>query len=104
MMPAVFLCAAKMQNVASLLKRIAIVVVALLIIWYIGDFISLKIRRVPLSTVQISTLYAVAQKDGKTEYEAGDPETQTCVNSMFPHMGYNPCWYVKRHKTKQVNL
>jgi hypothetical protein len=46
----------------------------------------------------------VQQKDGKTEYEEGDPETQTCVNSLFPHLGYSPCWYLRRHKLLQVNL
>jgi hypothetical protein len=93
-----------MQDVTRLLKRIAISAVALLIIWYIGDYLSLKLRRVPLSTIQITKFYAVPQKDGKTSYEPGDQETQTCVNSMFPHMGYNPCWYVKHHRIQQVNL
>jgi hypothetical protein len=82
----------------------AIAAVALLIIWYIGDYISLKLRGSPLSTIQITKFYAIPQKSGKTEYEPGEPETQTCVNSMFPHLGYSPCWYVRRHKTQQVNL
>ncbi len=93
-----------MQDLTRLLKRIAIAAAALLIIWYIGDYLSLKLRREPFSNIQINKLYAVPQKDGKTSYEPGDQETETCVNSMFPHMGYSPCWYVKRHKTQQVNL
>ena len=93
-----------MQDVTRLLKRIAIAVVALLVIWYVGDYVSLKLRREPLSSIQVLKFYAVPQKDGKTSYEPGDRETQTCVNSMFPHMGYNPCWYVKRHRNQQINL
>ena len=54
--------------------------------------------------MQITKFYAVPQKDGKTSYEPGEPESQTCVNSIFPHFGYNPCWYLKRHKTQQINL
>jgi hypothetical protein len=107
-MPAVFLCATKMQNVAPLLKRIATAVVVLVSVYYVGEFISIKYRipasREPLGTVQITKLYAVLQKDGRTSYEAGEPETQTCVNSIFPHLGYSPCWYVERHKVQQVNL
>src|ERR1700691_4334196 len=107
-MPAVFLCATMMQYVAPLLRRIAILVVAIVAIYYVGEFISIKYRipasREPLGTVQVTKLYAVLQKDGKTEYEAGEPETQTCVNSIFPHLGYSPCWYVERHKVQQVNL
>ena len=93
-----------MRDLARLLKRIAIAVVALLIIWYVGDYISLKIRRAPLSRIQIGKVYLVPQKDGKTSVEPGEPKTQTCVNSMFPHMGYSPCWYVKRHRNQQINL
>ena len=77
-------------------------------IYYLGEFVSIRYRipgsREPLGTVQVTKLYAVAQKDGKTSYEAGEPETQTCVNSIFPHLGYSPCWYVERHKVQQVNL
>ena len=54
--------------------------------------------------MQINKYYAVPQKNGKTEFEPGEPETQTCVNSIFPHLGYSPCWYVKRHKNQQTNL
>jgi len=93
-----------MQDLARLLKRLFIAAAALLIFWYICDYLSLKLRREPLSNIQISKLYAVPQKDGKTSYEPGDQETQTCVNSMFPHLGYSPCWYVKRHTNQQVNL
>jgi hypothetical protein len=103
-MPAVFIRTNTMEDLKRLLKRVGIGAAALLIIWYVGDYLSLKIRNTSLSTVQISKLYAVPQKDGKTSYEPGEIETQTCVNSMFPHMGYSPCWYLKRHRTQQVNL
>jgi hypothetical protein len=93
-----------MQNVAPLLKRIVTVVVVLVVVLYFGDYSVVKLRSNPTGTCQVTKLYAVLQKDGKTEYETGDPETQTCVNSIFPHLGYNPCWYLKRHKTQQVNL
>jgi hypothetical protein len=93
-----------MQNAASLLKRIATVLAALVIILYVGDYVLVRLRSEPTGTCQVTKLYAVPQKDGKTQYEASDPETQTCVNSIFPHLGYSPCWYLNRHKTQQVNL
>lgn len=103
-MPAAFHSATTMQNLSPSLSRIATVLVVLVIILYFGDYIVVRLRGEPLGTVQVTKLYAVLQKDGKTEYEAGEPETQTCVNSIFPHLGYSPCWYVKRHKTQQINL
>jgi hypothetical protein len=93
-----------MQNLSPLLSRIATALVALVILLYLGDYLVVRMRSEPTGTCEITKLYAVPQKDGKTSYEAGEPELQTCANSIFPHLGYNPCWYVKRHKTQQVNL
>ncbi len=97
-----------MQNVAPLLKRVATVLIVLVCIYYVGEFISVKYRipasREPFGVVQINKYYAVPQKSGKTEFEPGEPETQTCVNSIFPHLGYSPCWYVRRHRNQQINL
>jgi len=90
------------MNIA-VVKRIATVLVVLVFVLYVGDFISVKLRHDPTSVVQINTIYAVPQKDGKTEYEPGDAVSATCVNSIFPHLSYNPCWYVNRHRNQQVN-
>jgi len=27
---------------------------------------------------------------------------QTCVRSLFPHLGFSPCWYVNREKLQRV--
>ena len=93
-----------MRNSSPLLSRLATAPVALVIVLYFGDYIVVRLRSNPTGTCQITKLYAVPQKDGKTEYEAGEPETETCANSIFPHLGYSPCWYLKRHKTRQINL
>jgi len=93
-----------MQTLSPLLSRIATALIALVIVLYLGDYVVLRLRTNQTGTCQITKLYAISQKDGKTEYEAGEPETQTCANSIFSHLGYSPCWYVKRHKTQQVNL
>jgi hypothetical protein len=42
-------------------------------------------------------------KDGKTQYAFDPPAPQDCVNSLFPHFGDLPCWYLNRHKQQQVN-
>jgi hypothetical protein len=93
-----------MLDLAPLLKRIPAAIAVLAVVLYLGDYVVVRLRSAPTGTCQVTKLYAVAQKDGKTEYEAGEPETQTCVNSIFPHLGYSPCWYLKRHRTQQVNL
>ena len=75
---------------------------------YAGDYLSARYRipnnRQTLGSVQVKTLYAVRQKNGRIEYSAGDIETQSCVWSLFPHLGYVPCWYLSRHPTKRIEL
>jgi hypothetical protein len=54
--------------------------------------------------VTIQPYYAIHEKNGKTEYDFAQPENQVCVRSLFPHFGYNPCWYVKRHTDKRIDI
>jgi hypothetical protein len=74
---------------------------------YVCDYGSVSYRiyekRSPLGTVKMQRYYAVRQKDRKTEFMFTDPETETCVQSLFPHLGYSPCWYLNRKKVKRIN-
>jgi hypothetical protein len=87
-----------------LFKRILIVAVAALAVLFIGDYLYVRIRAMhpkpsdPFESIKSLRVLAIPEKSGKTEYEvdALNPEqTVTCVHSLFPHMGYSPCWYVK---------
>ena len=39
-------------------------------------------------------------KDGRVQIFTGANQTETCVNSLFPHFGYRPCWYVRQNATQ----
>jgi hypothetical protein len=71
-------------------------VAALAAIVYAGDFLWFEYRvrnaklNDPLETVTF--YYAAAMKNGKVEVFYDQPQTQTCVHSLFPHQGYTPCW------------
>ena len=74
---------------------------------YGGDFLSLRLqipRREPLGSVQVRRYYAVTLKNHKTEYMFDEARTEVCVNSLFPHDGHNPCWYVTRHKRQEIEI
>ena len=80
---------------------------ALFIILYAGDYAALRIRiarggpNSALSTVTI--LYAASINGDKLSVFSGQPETQTCVRSIFPQLSYTPCWYARRHAFRVVN-
>lgn len=95
------------MNRLSILNRVALTAIGACALFYTGDYLSLRFRipdRAPLGSVQIRPLLAIPQKNRKTEYVTGEMENQTCTNSLFPQMGYSPCWYVRRHTQPTRNM
>jgi hypothetical protein len=52
----------------------------------------------------VRPVYDVPQKNRSTEFLVGDLQDQTCVNALFPHLGYSPCWYLSRHKEQHIHI
>jgi hypothetical protein len=91
-----------------MIRRLLLLAFLLLLTLYAGDYLSLKYRipgnRAQFGTVQTRTSYAVEQKNRKTEYYFNPPENETCVHSLFPQLGYSPCWYLERNRIKQIEM
>jgi hypothetical protein len=98
----------KMRMRPSRRSRLLLLLAFLCVGIYACDYLSVRYRiaknREPFGVVKIQRYYAVRQKDGKTEFLFLEPETQQCVHSLFPHLGCNPCWYVKRRKVKRIDM
>jgi hypothetical protein len=79
----------------------------LLIALYAGDYAVLRIRvarhgpNSVLSTVTI--FYAAPLNGGKVSVFYDQPQTQPCTRSLFPQLGYSPCWYLQRHTVRVVD-
>ena len=90
------------------MKRILKVAVLVSLLLYLGDYLLVGYRiakaRNPFGVVKIEAYYAVRQKNGKDELYFLPSETQVCVQSLFPHFGHNPCWYVNRKKVERIAL
>jgi hypothetical protein len=75
---------------------------------YAGDYARIRYKvaakQNPFGSVKVYRYYAVEEKARKTEYVFDRADTETCVHSLFPQLGYNPCWYVSRHTQRQTNL
>jgi len=87
------------------LLRVLYVLLAVFALVYGYDYASVRHRMSankqgdPIDVVTYPHLLAIPQKGNKVEYalDAQSPmESQTCVHSLFPHVGYSPCWYVLR--------
>jgi len=87
-------------------RRLALAVVLLDALTYAGDYLAVRMRmasdRAPFDTMEIQRLLAIRLKSGRYEIMLDDPEMQRCVHALFPHLGYQPCWYLARHTHQQV--
>ncbi|HLH01264.1 MAG TPA: hypothetical protein VKX25_00715 [Bryobacteraceae bacterium] len=96
------------QIIARLLRNTLLTIVLLLAVVYVCDYLVLRIRiamgRTATGSVTVRPVYAVPQKDKKTEFLVGDPVQQSCVHSIFPHMGDAPCWYLERHTEQRIDM
>lgn len=93
------------------MKRIvafaAAALVAMLVLAYAVDYLLLRYRMTRNSaygTVTVRQYYAIQEKNQRTEYVNGAPQDEPCVNSLFPHQGITPCWYLRRHPERQVQV
>ena len=89
---------------ATKIKRAILSIVLLAFAVYLGDYVALHLRHDPLGSVMVQRLYEVAMKSAKTEYMRDEPRPVTCVNSMLPHGGNSPCWYLVRHPKQIVKI
>lgn len=92
----------------SLRVRLLVAVWVMAAVVYGSDWICLRYRSWKrgdaFGNVTVSPVYVIHEKNGKTEYQFAPPQDQVCVRSVFPHFGYSPCWYVRRHPEKQIEI
>ena len=91
----------------AILRRIVIAAAIALAVLYIADYAVLRIRMArggeDAVLGKVTVLIGTPLKDGRIGVFADQPEIDTCARSIFPHLGYAPCWYASRHTTKLVN-
>lgn len=90
------------------MKRNLIVAGLVVCLVYIGDYAAVRFRipngRNSLGTVQVRRYYSVTKKNGEPDFYFNPPQDQVCVRSLFPHLGYSPCWYLNRHKVQKIDM
>jgi len=71
---------------------------------YLADDLVLRVRTVhptanwPVESITRTRVLAIPQKSGKYDFQIDrlqPVETLSCVHALFPHLGSQPCWYLK---------
>jgi len=92
----------------KLARRILAIALLFVAVLYACDYLSVRYHiphnRNPLGVVKVQPYYAVPLKNKKTELMFLDPQEETCIHSLFPHLGYRPCWYVSRQSKKRIDM
>src|SRR5438445_11352267 len=95
-----------MNPTKRIVTRVLAGILVAAILVYATDYALLRYRiatrQHPYGTVTVQFCYAIQEKNGKTEYDFQPPQPETCVNSIFPHSGYTPCWYERKHAEKAI--
>jgi len=85
-----------------------LLLLAIAILTYGIDFALFRARvaanRNPYGSVVVRHYYSVAQKNGRTQFIFDPPAAESCVNSLFPHAGLQPCWYLSRHPERRTDI
>jgi len=82
-------------------RRVLLSLAVFVAVVYFADY--LAARDHPLDSVRVQPYYAVHRKDKRMSFDFDVPvESQYCVQSLAPHLGCPPCWYLKRHTTKRI--
>jgi hypothetical protein len=87
------------------LRWTAVGLLALAGLLYAGDWLlALSRGSLAFGSVVLQPYYAVALKNGKTEFIMLAPETRACVHALFPHFGDAPCWYLEGHQRQRIDI
>jgi hypothetical protein len=87
-----------------ILLRANFFLAVLLLLVYLGDTAALHLRKNPYSTITVQHYFVIGQKNNKFEVQYDRDIDRPCANTLFPHSGYPPCWYLRRHKEQQTKI
>jgi hypothetical protein len=86
------------------LLRIAVVLVAVFVAVYGGDWSLFKLRGSPRSTVTVNRYLTVPLKGNKLEFDYLGSSDVPCSVSLFPQSGQSPCWQLRRNPNQTTTL
>ena len=83
---------------------VPIALAALTLVLYGFDVVFVHYRSNPFEDVRVDSMYAMKNRWNEVEFSVGSTGTQRCVDALFPHFGYTPCWYLNSHAMKYIHI
>ena len=93
--------------VKKIIVRGSLALLAAAVLAYVIDAIQVRVRLATGGPSKVydtvTVLYAAGLKGSKYEIYGDQPDTETCARTLFPQLGYSPCWYVREHTMKMLD-
>jgi hypothetical protein len=91
--------------VMRILKLVAGGLLGLAVLAYVLDSMAVAFpgSRQIYEDVRVDQIFTDTNKWHEVEYSRGLPTTERCVDALFPHGSYKPCWYLKKHTMQTTN-
>lgn len=90
------------RKILKFLLQACLALAGLALLTYIADDLWARHRGRPVEQVKVYRLYAAVNHWNEVEYSVGTPIMETCIESLMPHFGHLPCWYLQRHTYRQI--
>jgi hypothetical protein len=93
--------------VKKIIVRGVIGLLAAALVAYVVDAVQVRVRLATGGPTKaygtVTVLYAAGLKGSKYEIYTDQPDIETCARTLFPQMGYSPCWYLREHAMKMLD-
>jgi hypothetical protein len=90
------------------MKRFLATAALLVFVLYASDYVSVKYqipgKRQVRDIVEVQRDFTIRLKGNKVEYTRARSAQEECVESLFPHFGEAPCWYLRRYPQEHVDV
>jgi hypothetical protein len=86
------------------LQRIIVVLVAVFVAIYAGDWAVYKLRGSPHGKVTINRYVTIPLKGNKQEFDYQGSIDVPCSVSLFPQAGLAPCWQLRRNPNQGATI
>lgn len=74
---------------------------------YASDYVWIEYRMSHATAGQafgnVTFYFATMLKNGRTEIFYDQPQTEVCIQALFPHAGYRPYWYAVRSRVRTIS-
>jgi hypothetical protein len=91
-----------MRTLRKIALRTCLSLVSLAALIYLADDLWAGYRGWPVEQIKVGRLFAEVNHYNEVEYSVGTPVMETCIDALMPHFGHTPCWYLRRHKIRQI--